>query len=95
MANVFQDRGYEDGPPQLGSSMKQQCKRDYEGDIAALSKMSAASIALKDAILGYIDTVGRGNKAFTLTDLYGALSLEIRAAEKGITRLQEEWEADK
>ena len=54
-----------------------------------------ATVKLELAVEEYIDVYGRGNKSFTLTELYGALRLETRDSDKVIAELQALWEREK
>ena len=72
-----------------------RCKRDYESEIASVRRTQLASESLMLAVDEYIDVIGRGNKTFTLTELYGALALEGKTMTKMIAHLQELWEREK
>jgi hypothetical protein len=91
--SVFRDEniGY------VGDTAKslQPCKRDYEGEIARTKSAQDVSAQLAEAIEKYIKVVGRGEKAFTLTSLYGALLLEQKDLSRTVEYLQEQWEQDK
>lgn len=90
---VSDDSNYPQGMGKSAAPLK--CKRDYEGDINLIRRKQESSKLLYSGILDYIDHWGLGSKAFTLTELFGALSLEIRAADKAVYELQKEWEAEK
>ena len=89
---VFDEGNYPSGQ---GMKASQECKRDYEAEIARIRSRAQATEKLRQAVEGYVDVNGRGNKPFTLTELYGSLCLETRDFDKAITELQEIWEREK
>lgn len=89
---VFDEHGGE-ASPMMGQLEK--CKRDYEAEIERFQTKQKATSSLIMAVEGYIDLNGHGNRTFTLTELYGRLSLEMKSQGKTIVELQELWEQEK
>ena len=89
---VFDEGNY---PTGQGMKALQECKRDYEAEIARLVQLKKVTDNLEKAVEEYIGLHGRGNRQFTLTELYGSIILESMDMDKSITQLQEIWEREK
>ena len=90
---VFDEHG--GGYPIEGTKSLGECKRNYEKEIEAIRAKQKAGLFLVGALEAYIDHNGRGSKQFTLTELYGSLSLEQREMEKSAQYLMDQWEKEK
>jgi len=77
------------------SKMVERYKRDFEAEIEEAHRSKKATSGLILSVEEYIEINGRGNSTFTLTDLYGRLSLELRSQNKAIEALQGAWEQEK
>ena len=69
MPGVFNEHGGEDSPK--SERMLGECKRDYEAEIEKSQRSQKATSTLILSIEEYIEINGRGNRTFTLTELYG------------------------
>ena len=92
MGVFFEEANYPQGQQTQGI---ERCKRDYEAEIARLVQLKKVTDNLEKAVEEYIDLHGRGNRQFTLTELYGSIILESMDMDKSITQLQENWEREK
>lgn len=78
------------------SAVQQNCRRDYEAEIARIRKRNGATSELLISLERYIGEYGRyGREQFTLPSLYGSLMLEMKAQQKLIEQIQEDWEREK
>ncbi len=79
------------------AKMPEECKPNYERMIEDGKERVVVAQALQDALLGYTDVHRDStmNHPFTLPDLIGLLTLEIRDLRFRVSRDMEAWEGSK
>lgn len=74
-----------------------RCYRDYEGDIAKLKAKINLYQNLKDSVEVFVEKMDsqiRRNEKFSLPELFGILTFDIRGMTKKFELLMKEWETE-